>query len=267
MKKGLSTLAGLFLFFTCFSFSLANAAPIKIGIAPNGGDSVELAEMWIPFLEQLEHDSGLTVRFATAPDLLEFSRRVAGGDYDLIVTNRYFFTILGQKHTLTYLAELADTAEQRSLALVTAEHIHDIEQLSGALLATKKDEDRLNLQALDDFLTLKNVTAVRDSVSSYSKILESVSEDLHLAGLVPVSELNSLNPELNILWKTENKTPYLLSATATLASSDMEKLAISLKRLASLKRESDKRKPIAISVLSVSQLLDASSDVTGQETH
>lgn len=267
MKKWRSTLACLFIFLSCCTFTVANATHIKIGVAPNGGDSVALAKMWIPFLEELEHGSDLKVRFATAPDLLEFSRRVAGGDYDLIITNRYFFTILGQKHTLTYLAELTDKAEQRSLALVTAEHIHDIEQLSGALLATKKDEDRLNLQALDDFLTLKNVTAVRDSVSSYGKILESVSEDLHLAGLVPVSELNLPKRKLNVLWKTENKTPYLLSATSTLTSSDMEKLAISLKRLLSLKRKSDKHKPTAISVLSVSPLLNGNSEASEQETH
>jgi len=234
-----------------------------MGVAPNGYNSVALAELWIPFLKTIEKNSDITLRFATAPDLLEFSQRIDDGDYDLVVTNPYLYTILGQKHTLTNLAELTETEENKQLALVSASHIYDVQQLIGSLIAVKQNEDRFNLQSLDDFLKAKNVSAAQDSLASYDKIIESVNNNKHWAGLVSASKLRSSGKQLNILWQTGNENFYLMSATSSLSEEKLKKLANLLAEMKIVSPSMDTSKRNRISVLSVSKPLLADSETAG----
>ncbi|MTI63451.1 PhnD/SsuA/transferrin family substrate-binding protein [Methylophaga sp.] len=189
----------------------ATAAPLKIGISPNGENSISLAEFWIPFLEELETKSGIALRFATAPDLLEFNQRLTAGEYDLVITDQYLFTIFRKKHQLSYLAELTTSQGSNEMALVTGPGIAGIAELEGGLLAVKQDEKAVNVKALDQFLSASGVTALRDNLLSYDKILQSISEKLHVAGLVPVTELDQNDEQFSILWRTSNKHSYIIT--------------------------------------------------------
>src|SRR5690554_5910740 len=141
MKKTLRLISFIGLFVLAFAVFPVSSEPLKIGVAPtNGEDSVTLAKLWIPFLEKLETKSGIQLRFATAPDLLEFNQRLARGEYDLVITDQYLFTIFRQKHQLSYLAELSTEGESPEMGLVTASDIVNVKQLEGSLLAVKEDE-------------------------------------------------------------------------------------------------------------------------------
>lgn len=243
----------------CVPASSGAISPIKIGIAPSGENSVSLAQQWIPFLEELEKNSGLPMRFATAPDLLEFNERLGQGEYDLVVTDHYLYTIFSQKHKLAYLGELARAEENTQVALVVAPGIKSIEQLKGSLLAVKSDEKANNIQSLDDYLASKGVNAVRDSLPSYEKILASVGEELHLAGLVPISVIKQSDKSYNILWQADNKHSYVMSSPPGISPQTVQKLSATLKALLDHKAKLDDE---SVSVLSVKQ--DTETD-TGQE--
>lgn len=237
------------LMLVCVPASSGAVSPLKIGVAPNGEDSVALAKQWIPFLEKVQQSSGVELRFATAPDLLEFNQRLSKGDYDLVVTDQYLYTIFSQKHRLSFLAELGRGEKNTEVALVAAPSIKTIEQLKGSLLAVKEDEKPSNVQSLDDYLTSKGVTALRDSLPSYDKILESVREELHLAGLVPVSVVKQASQPLNILWQADNKHNYVMTSPPGTAPETVRKLADALQNLLQLAKDDDGQ----VSVLSVKQ--------------
>lgn len=211
--------------------SLASAEPFKVGVSPNGVNSVTLAKIWIPFLDKVELESQVQLRFATAPDILEFNQRLAAGEYDLVITDQYLYTIFRQKHQLSYIAELGMSQQSTEMALITKSAIEELTQIEGGLLAVKVDEKAANVKSLDKFLTDKGVTAIRDNVSSYERILQSVSESVHVAGLVPVSMLKQNEGRYRVLWRANNRHSYVLTAPEGASEQALLALAMALKKL------------------------------------
>ncbi|GEM_PF-1739233 len=210
----------------------ANINPLKVGVSPNGENSVSLAEFWIPFLDQLETESGVALRFATAPDLLEFNQRLSAGEYDLVVTDQYLFTIFRQKHKLSYLAELTNDQKTTDMVLVANSETKVLSHIEGGLLAVKQDEKASNITALDKHLSENGVTALRDNVQSYDKILQSIAEKLHVAGLVPVCELNNSDKLFSILWRTTNNHSYVMTFPQSTSRLHINKLTAALEKIA-----------------------------------
>jgi phosphonate transport system substrate-binding protein len=246
MKKSLH----FFLVLGLIAFSLptlsTNAAPLKVGVSPNGENSVSLAEFWIPFLDKLEAKSGIALRFATAPDLLEFNQRLAAGEYDLVITDQYLFTIFRKKHKLSYLAELTTSQESTEMALVAGAGTDAISQLEGGLLAVKQDEKAANVKALDKFLSANGVTALRDNLLSYEKILQSISERLHVAGLVPVNELNQIDKQFSILWRTSNKHRYVITYPQATPRQILDELTETLGSMVADSQKTDKASQVQV---------------------
>ncbi len=209
----LLSLIRFFLFLLFVSSTTVSAQTLmKVGIAPNDTGSVALAERWLPFLSQLEKTSGLTFRFTTAPDLLAFHQRMGNDEYDLVVTDSYLYTIFKQKQPLHFMAELGPQEEDSDLVLICHPDISSIDQLQGALLAVKRGEANSNLQLLEKFLNDSGVIVRREGLSSNEKVLNSVEEKVHLAGLVPLEVAKQQGQSLNILWQTQSQERYLLSA-------------------------------------------------------
>lgn len=211
------TLLRIFLVFLIFTSIPAQAeTSLKVGVAPDGSGSVALAKLWIPFLKQLEASSDIRFRFATAPDLLTFHQRLGNHEYDLAVTDSYLYTIFQQKHSLQFIAELGPLDKANELVLVCHSDIERIEQLDGALLAVRRGEANSNLKLLDEFLTDKGVTLMRDGVSSNEKVLSSIEQKVHLAGLVPLELAQQQGRSLNILWRAQNQHHYVMSTSPSL---------------------------------------------------
>jgi phosphonate transport system substrate-binding protein len=231
MNKAVHPLVLIFLILlACFSPAQA-AQPLKVGVSPNGEDSVALARVWIPFLEQVEKQSGIPLRFATAPDLLEFNRRVSQGEYDLIITNKYLYTIFSRKHHLSYIAELCRSNKNNAVALISPTSVTDVQSLQGALVAIRQDEEPAHVRALDGFLNQSGVTATRDSLPSYDKIFESISEELHMGGLVPINQLQKQKYPYHILWQTDNRNLSVLSSPGDANKAEVKRIMASLETL------------------------------------
>lgn len=221
----------LFLFFISGTTVSAETL-IKVGVAPSdGAGSVALAKRWVPFLNQLEASSGLTFRFATAPDLLAFHQRMSNNAYDMVVTDSYLYTIFKQKQPLHFMAELGPQAEGSDLVLVCHPDISMVEQLDGTLLAVRRGEANSNLQLLESFLNDNSVTVRREGLSSDEKVLHPVEEKVHLAGLVPLELVKQQGESLNILWQTPSQERYLLSAHHLLNDAAHTRLMKALEQL------------------------------------
>jgi len=255
MSKALRLSLALILMLACVSVTSGAVSPLKIGIAPNGSDSVSLARLWIPFLKKLEASSGVELNFATAPDLLEFNQRLADGEYDLVVTDQYLYTIFSKKHQLNFMAELGGRQDTTKMALVTSPEIKQARQLNGELLAVREGEKPGNVQSLNDFLTTWGITSLRDSLASYDKILSSIKQNLHVAGLVPVNKARQSGQPLNILWLADSKHSYVLTSPPPTPDTTLAKLFAALQ---TLQPDNNKSADDGVSVLSVKQASKAS---------
>jgi ABC-type phosphate/phosphonate transport system substrate-binding protein len=242
----LRSLLRLFLFLLFVPCTTVSAhPPLKVGVAPNDAGSVALAKHWVPFLKQLEVSSGLVFRFATAPDLLEFHQRMEMEAYDLVVTDSYLYTIFKQKHALQFMAELGPQVRDDEVVLVCHPDISTIDQLDGSLLAVIRGESNSNLQLLDEFLTHKGVTVLRDGLTSGEKVLSSIEEKVHLAGLVPLHLVKQHGQSLKIIWQASNQDHYLLSANSSLNSDIQGRLNHALEQLM-LRGETNTQADVAV---------------------
>jgi phosphonate transport system substrate-binding protein len=69
--------------------------PVSVGIVPQQAPS-DLARMWMPILKQVSAGSGCDFRFATAPTIPEFERRLQRSEYDIAYMNPYHYTVFHQ---------------------------------------------------------------------------------------------------------------------------------------------------------------------------
>ena len=72
------------------------AGTLTVGIVPQQSAS-ELARLWIPVIGLLAERAGVPLRFATAPDIPTFERRLAAGAYDVAYMNPYHYSVFAQK--------------------------------------------------------------------------------------------------------------------------------------------------------------------------
>lgn len=68
------------------------APAYTFGIVPQQS-ATELTRAWTPVLNALQAKTGLTLRFATAPDIPTFEQRLVAGEYDFAYMNPYHYTV------------------------------------------------------------------------------------------------------------------------------------------------------------------------------
>ena len=65
---------------------------LTFGVVPQQSAG-KLARNWGPILKHVEKETGIVLRFATAPSIPEFERRMAQGEYDVSYMNPYHYTV------------------------------------------------------------------------------------------------------------------------------------------------------------------------------
>jgi len=75
---------------------LANDTELVFGVVPQESSS-KLAEQWSPLLHRLSVQLERPIRFATAPDIPTFERRLWEGHYDIAYMNPYHYTVFSEE--------------------------------------------------------------------------------------------------------------------------------------------------------------------------
>lgn len=107
---------------------------LTVGIVPQQSAS-ELARVWIPVLGALSERAGLSLRFATAPDIPAFEKRLAASAYDVAYMNPYHYSVFAQKPG--YVAFAKEKGRRlRGLVVVRKDSmIKDMKELAGQQIA------------------------------------------------------------------------------------------------------------------------------------
>jgi phosphonate transport system substrate-binding protein len=208
----------------------ANASSDKVlsfAIVPQQS-ATKLAQLWTPIINHLSEQSGLVIRFTTAPDIPTFEKRLAAGEYDIAYMNPYHYVTFNQSVGYQALAKASNKKIKGIIVTAKNSNIKNLQALQdatlafpapGAFAATILTQAELNTQQV-------NFTA--KYVSSHDSVYLSVAKGIYPAGGGIMRTFNNITPEihdqLNILWETQGYTPHAIATHPSMNIEDNNRL-------------------------------------------
>jgi phosphonate transport system substrate-binding protein len=187
----------------------------SFGVVPQQSAS-KLARTWTPVLEYLGGRAGIDLRFATAPDIPEFERRVAAGEYDFAYMNPYHYTVFSRAPGYRAFAKESDKLIRGILVVRTDSPLQTPTDLDGATIAFPAPAAFAASVLPRAFLTREGIAFTPRYVASHDSVYRTVAKGLYPAGGGVMRTLNSLDPavreKLRVLWTTDGYTPHAFAA-------------------------------------------------------
>jgi phosphonate transport system substrate-binding protein len=206
----------------------AGPEPVTFGVVPQQAAS-KLARLWVPVFDYLGRSAGLEIRFRTAPNIPEFERRVAAGEYDLAYMNPYHYTVFSEETGYRAFAKAKGQLLEGILVVRKDSPIQDPHELSGATLAFPAPAAFAASVLTRAYLTQEGIEFTPKFVSSHDSVYLTVARGLYPGGGGVVRTLNSLTPEvrdqLRVLWTTQGYTPHAFAAHPRVSPETVKRVA------------------------------------------
>lgn len=193
----------------------AEQRPISVGVVPQQAPS-DLAKAWLPILAAISERSGCTFRFATAPTIPEFEKRVGHGDYDIAYMNPYHYTVFSKNPG--YVAFAKEKGRKLKGLLVAAKDgkISKMEDLKGMKVAFPSPAAFAATIIPIAEMKAAGVDVEPTYVSSHDSVYLNVSRGFYPAGGGIVRTLNAISPEvrgkLKVIWESKAYAPHAFAA-------------------------------------------------------
>ncbi len=159
--------------------------------------------------------TGLKIRFATAPNIPEFEKRLAAGDYDLAYMNPYHFTVFNQSPGYKAIAHAKDKRIKGILVVSKSDGINTLKDLEGKDVAFPAPAAFAATLLTQAALKNQGVTFTPHYVGSHDSSYLAVSDGLFSAGGGIVRTLNAApdttTKNLDVLLKTKGYTPHAVA--------------------------------------------------------
>jgi phosphonate transport system substrate-binding protein len=198
------------------------------GVVPQQSAS-KLARLWAPLLTYLGQKAGMEVKFRTAPDIPEFERRVADGEYDFAYMNPYHYTVFSKAPGYRAFAKAKGQLLKGILVVRTDSPIHDPRELAGATLVFPSPAAFAASVLTRAYLSEEGIPFTPKFVSSHDSVYLAVAKGLYPAGGGVVRTLDGLDPklkaQLRILWTTQGYTPHAFAAHPRVPPEAVQRLA------------------------------------------
>jgi len=217
------------------SASAVSADELIFGVVPQESAS-KLAEQWPPLMNHLTERLGKPVRFATAPDIPTFERRLLNGEYDIAYMNPYHYVEFGD--TPGYQAIVRETDKRiHGIVVVNqssnAERLTDLEGATivfpapaafAATILVRAELERLGISYTPRF------------VASHESVYLNVERGFAPAGGGIERTLDSAQQDglrgVRVLWRSQGFTPHAFAVSPQLAQEDAHRLQSALINLA-----------------------------------
>lgn len=220
-----------FLWLLILAACSAHAETYTVGVVPQQAPAV-LARNWMPLLQYLERSSGVSLHFKTAPNIPEFERRLAKGEYDFAYMNPYHYVVFSRKAGYRALAREKGTRLQGVVVVRKDSPINDISQLAGKDLAFPAPGSFAASVLPRMQLKKQNIAFTPHFVASHDSVYYSVARGIYPAGGGVVRTLNSapaeIRDQLRVLWRTESYTPHALAAHSRVPETVLQVLSKAL---------------------------------------
>jgi phosphonate transport system substrate-binding protein len=196
----------------------------------------EMAETWVPFLAWLSSNSGVGLRFVTAPDIPAFEARLGKGEYDLAYMNPLHYTVFHKKSGYEALAKERDRKLKGILVVRKDSTIKDIKGLNGSTLVFPSPAAFAASILPRAALQKSGVSFTTKFVSSHDSVYLNVTQGLYPAGggIIRTFEMldEATRNQLRVLWTTPAYTPHAIASHPKLSKAVVKKLQDTLAGMA-----------------------------------
>lgn len=204
---------------------------VTFGVVPQQSAS-KLAQLWGPVLSYLERHSGLKIKFRTAPNIPEFERRVAAGEYDIAYMNPYHYTVYSRQPGYRAFAKAKQKSIKGILIVRKDSQIESAHELHGATLAFPAPAAFAASVLIRAYLKREGISFTPKYVSSHDSVYRAVAKDLYPAGGGVVRTFDSMAPDirdqLQILWESKGYTPHAFAAHPRVPTDVVERLTLAM---------------------------------------
>lgn len=218
----------LFAVFLLFYASLGlTAESLTFAVVPQQSAS-KLTKLWGPIVEQLRQESGINIRFVTAPDIPTFEKRLTAGEYDIAYMNPYHYIVFKQTVGYQALAKARDKKIKGILVVAKNSNINKLSDLDNNTLAFPAPAAFAASILTQSDLTAQQVNFTPAYVSSHDSVYRTVAKGIFPAGGGVVRTFKNIDPEirsqLRILWTTDGYTPHAIATHPRVKADDRAKL-------------------------------------------
>lgn len=201
------------------SVSYANDNEVlEFGVVPQQSAG-KLARSWGPILAHIENETGVKLRFSTAPSIPEFERRTAAGDYDIAYMNPYHYTVFHESPGYEAFAKARGKMIKGIVVVRKDSPVESLEDLAGHQLAFPAPAAFAASVLPRAKFSNENIDIEPKYVSSHDSVYLSVARGLYPAGGGIIRTLNTVDPtikdQLKVLWTTKPYTSHALAALPT----------------------------------------------------
>ncbi len=203
---------------------------LSFGVVPQQAAN-KLAKNWGPVFDYISQHSGVTIRFATAPNIPEFEKRLKQGEYDLAYMNPYHYTVYGDNPGYIAFAKQKDKAITGILVTRKDTSLQAITDLEGNLAFPAPAAfaaSILTRSALNE----AGVDYQPNYVKSHDSVYRAVAKGLFPAGGGVVRTFNNteqdIHKQLKIFWRSKAFTPHAIAAHPRLQISTIEAVQAAL---------------------------------------
>lgn len=210
---GPQSLRAMVLWLTVFSWTSALAEPptYRFGVVPQQAAS-RLVQMWAPLLQEVSVQAGVRLEFHTAPNIPEFERRLAAGEYDFAYMNPYHFVVFNRAPGYRALAHERDKRIQGILVVHQESSLNDLRQLQGLMVCFPSPAAFAASLLSRAELERRGIEIEAVFVGSHDSSYRNVAKQLCAAGGGIQRTLRTVAPDVReqvkILWGSPLYTPH-----------------------------------------------------------
>jgi phosphonate transport system substrate-binding protein len=184
---------------------------LTFGVVPQQS-AAELARDWIPVINLVAERAGLQMRFATAPNIPTFEKRLASGEYDIAYMNPYHYTVFNQKPGYKAFAKEKGRKLRGVVVVRKDSPIKDLTELAGREVAFPAPASFAATVLVRAELERKAIPITPRFVGSHESVYLNVMKGAMPAGGGIVRTLQTMEPAvkdgLRVLWSTKEYTPH-----------------------------------------------------------
>ncbi|MEO9526377.1 phosphate/phosphite/phosphonate ABC transporter substrate-binding protein [Roseibium sp.] len=203
----------------------------SLGVVPQQS-ATRLAQIWIPFLDRLERETGYKFKFATAKDIPTFEACLSDQAYDFAYMNPYHYTVVHETAGYEAFAHQADKKLKGILVTRSDSSVAALEDLDGYTLAFPSPAAFGASVVPRAELSAAGVSFEAAYVKSHDSVYRAVALGVFPAGggvLRTFGNLpEDLKSQLRVFYRTEGYTPHAFAAAPAVPADVRETVAAAM---------------------------------------
>lgn len=214
-----------------YSLERNNDKVIYFGIVPQQSPS-KLAQNWGPLIEKISEETGLNIKFVTAPSIPEFEKRLAKHEYDIAYMNPYHYVIFSEKAGYKAIAKQSDKLLKGIIVVPVDSLMSSVYDLYESDIAFPAPLAFAATIIPRSYLSESGITYSANFVNSHDSVYMSVARGFFEAGGGVMRTFNNIPEEtkskLRILWTSEGFIPHSIAVSPNINEQTKNQLSDAL---------------------------------------